>query len=239
MAQVRPAETTASEEPTAPGDCTSSAEFWSSTTRRALFGLTAALATSAVLGLPKAAAATRGGKMIFGRYLDAIYLDPAMTQLNQEIWLLSNLFDNLVQLGPDGKTAQPGLATKWEYSGDAKTVTFTLREGVKFADGSPLTAEDIKFSLDRTRDPKIGIWNSFFSAVDTVTAPDLGHIVLTLKTPMPALLPVLAMFAYVILPKTLVMAEPGATVDEKIKSFFAHPVGSAFRPSRSCHQRWF
>lgn len=197
-----------------------------SLSRRALFGLTAGFASSVALGLPSARAATRGGKMIFGRYLDAIYLDPAMTQLNQEIWLLSNLFDNLVQLGPDGKTVQPGLATKWDYSADAKTVTFTLREGVKFADGSPLSAEDIKFTIDRTRDPKIGLWNSFMASVDTVTIPDPGHIVLTLKTPMPALLPVLAMFAYCILPKALIMAEPGDTVEDKIKSFMAHPVGS-------------
>jgi peptide/nickel transport system substrate-binding protein len=197
-----------------------------SITRRTLFGLSAGLAASAALGLPAAAAATRGGKMIFGRYQDAIYLDPAMTQINQEIWLLSNLFDNLVQLGPDGKTVQPGLATKWDFSADAKTVTFTLREGVKFADGSPLTAEDIKFTLDRTRDPKIGLWGSFLAAVDTVAAPDPGHVVLTLKTPMPALLPVLAMFACCTLPKNLIMAEPGATVEDKVKSFMAHPIGS-------------
>jgi peptide/nickel transport system substrate-binding protein len=197
-----------------------------SLTRRTLFGLSAGLAASAALGLPAAAAATRGGKMIFGRYQDAIYLDPAMTQINQEIWLLSNLFDNLVQLGPDGKTVQPGLATKWDFSADAKTVTFTLREGVKFADGSPLTAEDIKFTLDRTRDPKIGLWGSFLAAVDTVAAPDPGRVVLTLKTPMPALLPVLAMFACCTLPKNLIMAEPGTTVEDKVKSFMAHPIGS-------------
>ncbi|HXP73751.1 MAG TPA: ABC transporter substrate-binding protein [Stellaceae bacterium] len=197
-----------------------------SITRRTLFGLSAGLAASAALGLPPAAAATRGGKMIFGRYQDAIYLDPAMTQINQEIWLLSNLFDNLVQLGADGKTVQPALATKWDFSADAKTVTFTLREGVKFADGSPLTAEDIKFTLDRTRDPKIGLWGSFLAAVDTIAVPDPGHLVLTLKTPMPALLPVLAMFACCTLPKNLIMAEPGATVEDKVKSFMAHPIGS-------------
>ena len=197
-----------------------------SITRRALLGLGAAFAASAALGLPGAAAATRGGKLIFGRYQDAIYLDPAMTQINQEIWLLSNLFDNLVQLGADGKTVQPALATKWDFSPDAKTVTFTLREGLKFADGSPLTAEDIKFTLDRTRDPKIGLWGSFLAAVDTVTVPDPGHLVLTLKTPMPALLPVLAMFACCTLPKNLIMAEPGATVEDKVKSFMAHPIGS-------------
>ena len=197
-----------------------------SITRRALLGLGAAFAASAALGLPSAAAATRGGKLIFGRYQDAIYLDPAMTQINQEIWLLSNLFDNLVQLGADGKTVQPALATKWDFSPDAKTVTFTLREGLKFADGSPLTAEDVKFTLDRTRDPKIGLWGSFLAAVDTVTVPDPGHLVLTLKTPMPALLPVLAMFACCTLPKNLIMAEPGATVEDKVKSFMAHPIGS-------------
>jgi peptide/nickel transport system substrate-binding protein len=50
--------------------------------------------------------------------------------------------------------------------------------------------------------------------------------VLKLQNPAPALLPVLAMFSTCILPKNLIMAEPGANVEEKVKSFMAHPVGS-------------
>lgn len=117
--------------------------------RRALLGLTLGLATATYGPPARADMPRRGGKMIFGRYQDATYLDPIMAQANADIWLLSNLFDNLVELGSDAKVVLPGLATKWEISPDARTVTFVLREGVKFADGSLLTAEDIKFSLDR------------------------------------------------------------------------------------------
>jgi hypothetical protein len=128
--------------------------------RRALLALSFGLAKAASGSAARADTLTRGGKMTFGRYQDATYLDPVIAQYNSDIWLLSNLFDNLVELGPDGKVVQPGLATKWEVSSDAKAVTFVLREGIKFADGSPLTAEDIKFSLERAGDPNIGFWAS-------------------------------------------------------------------------------
>ena len=104
--------------------------------------------------LRPARAATRGGKLVFGRYLDASYLDPVMTQINAEIWVMQNLFDNLVHSSADGHTIEPAIATKWEISADGLTASFTLRDGVKFADGSPLTADDVKFSLDRSRDPE-------------------------------------------------------------------------------------
>ena len=59
--------------------------------------------------------------------------------------------------GPTPRAAtscSPALASSWTVSPDGKTYTFTLREGVKFSNGQPLTAEDVKWSLDRFGDPK-------------------------------------------------------------------------------------
>jgi peptide/nickel transport system substrate-binding protein len=188
--------------------------------RRAVLQSAAGLATAALTLPGQPRAATRGGKLVFGRYQDAAYLDPVMTQVNAEIWLMQNIFDNLVRAAPDGRSVEPSLATAWEFSADYKTATFTLRDGVRFSDGAPLTSDDIKFSLDRSRDPKVGLWGHMLAA------PDPAHLVLHLNNPAPALLPVLAMFSTCILPKARIMSEPGGSTEEKIKSFMQHPVGS-------------
>jgi peptide/nickel transport system substrate-binding protein len=194
--------------------------------RRAVFALAAGFSAGA-LGLSHPArAATRGGKMVFGRYQDCQYLDPAMTEINPDIWVLTNLFGMLVEPTADGKSLTPGLATKWDWAEDGKTLTLALREGVKFADGSPFSAEDVKFTLDRTRDPKIGPWNSLLASIDSVEIADPLKVVVKLKNPDPGLLPALGMFITSILPKALIMAAPGATVEDKIKAWMAHPVGT-------------
>ena len=73
-------------------------------------------------------------------------------------------------------------------------VTLTLREGVKFADGSDMTAEDVKWSLDRARNPENGIWNGLIASIGEVVIADPKTIVLKLKNPDPAILPALAVF---------------------------------------------
>ena len=59
-----------------------------------------------------------------------------------------NMCETLVRLGEDF-SPQPLLATSWEQVG-ANTFRFHLRQGVKFWDGTPMTADDVKWSLDRT-----------------------------------------------------------------------------------------
>src|SRR5437867_5746307 len=76
-------------------------------------------------------------------------LDPALQGHNVKYYL-SLMFDYLVGVTPDGQPSQAGgLASKWENSADHKRWTFHLRKGVKFHDGSDMTSEDVKFSLQR------------------------------------------------------------------------------------------
>jgi peptide/nickel transport system substrate-binding protein len=184
-------------------------------------GLTAALA----LGCANADAATRGGKMIYARYADSLFLDPVLNDANVDIWVLTNLYDTLLAPTSDGAGVTPALATKWDYSPDGKTLTLTLRPDVKFSNGTPLTAEDVKWSLDRARDPKAGEWNSTLAAVDTIDAKD-STVVLKLKHADPVLLAALATFNSAILPKAAFEATPGATAEEKAKAFAEHPIGT-------------
>lgn len=58
-------------------------------------------------------------------------------------------YEYLVRFDPEWKSVIPNLATKWEMSADAKSWTFTLREGVKWSDGKPFTADDIVFFMEQ------------------------------------------------------------------------------------------
>src|SRR6478672_12989630 len=107
-----------------------------------------AVALLALTGQVATAAPQRGGELVYGRYADSLFLDPVLNDANVDIWILTNLYDTLLQPTADGKSVEPGLATAWKVSDDGKSVTLTLREGVKFADGTPLTAQDVKWSLD-------------------------------------------------------------------------------------------
>ena len=173
-----------------------------------------------------AAAVTRGGVMTYGRYADSLFLDPVLNDANVDIWILSNLYDTLLLPTDDGKGVQPGLASAYAMAPDGLSVTLTLRDGIRFSDGSPITAEDVKWSLDRARDPKEGIWNFIDASVGSVDIKDPKTVVLTLKHPDPTLLVGLSVFNNAILPKKLVEAMPGATLDDKAKAFAEHPVGS-------------
>ena len=97
----------------------------------ALFSIALALAVA----LP-AAAATQGGKLVYARYADSLLLDPVFNDANVDIWITTNLYDTLFLPTDDGKDVQPGLATAWQAADDGLSYTITLRQGVKFADGT-------------------------------------------------------------------------------------------------------
>ncbi|MFC0004491.1 ABC transporter substrate-binding protein [Micromonospora siamensis] len=113
-------------------------------------------------------------------------LDPHRTSAYYSFEVLENVYDTLVE--PDENLRmQPSLATKWTTSADQLTWTFTLREGVRFSDGSPLTAEDVKYSYDRIVGEKLNAAYKF-ATVKSVAAPDPTTVVVTLSAPTPNLL---------------------------------------------------
>jgi len=82
-------------------------------------------------------------------------LDPALSELNPDLQILHELFEGLVTIGPSGE-ALPGQAESWAMSEDGLTYSFTLRPGLEWSNGAPVTAEDFAWSWRRTVDPKTG-----------------------------------------------------------------------------------
>lgn len=194
------------------------------TRRAALGGAMGLMALQA--GMSRAlAAGTRGGRMVFGRYADSLFLDPVLTDANVDIWVFTNIYDTLLLPTENGQGVQPGLATAHEVTDGGKTVTLILREGVKFSDGTPLTAEDVVWSLDRARDPKAGPWNSLLASVDRIEGAG-SKVVLRMKNPDATIIPVLATFNTAILPKKAFEAMPGATMEDRAKAFGEKPIGT-------------
>jgi len=82
-------------------------------------------------------------------------LDPALAELNPDLQILHDLFEGLVTIGPSGE-ALPGQAESWTISPDGMTYRFTLRPGLTWSNGAPLTAEDFAWSWRRMVDPRTG-----------------------------------------------------------------------------------
>ena len=95
--------------------------------------------------------------------------------------VLFNLFEGLVKPTSDGSLI-PAVASAYEESEGGKIYTFTLRDGVKFHDGSLVTAEDVKFSIDKCADTSNGgPLVAAFSNIESVEIKDASTIVITLK----------------------------------------------------------
>ena len=95
-------------------------------TRRGLFGLAAGFAALSLADTAHAAA-KRGGKLIYGRYADSLFLDPVLNDANVDIWVINSVYDTLLLPTADGLGVQEGLASKWAFSDGGKTLTLTVR----------------------------------------------------------------------------------------------------------------
>ena len=95
------------------------------------------------------------------------------------------IYDFLVGCTDGGElTAENGLAQAWEEAPDKLSWTFTLRQGVKFHDGTELTAEDVKFSIDSVLDPKaVGLLGQGRKAFEKIEIKNPSTVVMHLKHP--------------------------------------------------------
>jgi peptide/nickel transport system substrate-binding protein len=164
--------------------------------------LLAALSAAALW--PQAASAE--GVLRIARHQDSTTLDPIMTIQNADIWVMNNMNGLLVRVNREATDVEPDLAERWEISDDGTVYTFHLREGLKFSDGSPLTAKDAKFSLERLRDQEGSVMASMFSIVKSIETPDDRTVVITLNQPSAPFLASLAMFSAAVLPEKAVTA---------------------------------
>jgi peptide/nickel transport system substrate-binding protein len=130
------------------------------------------------------------------------YIDPAVAVDWSSSRVMPNLYDPLVHPSLEGP--KPCLAESWEASTDAMTWTFHLRHGVKFHDGSELTAEDVVFSMERMLTIGEGYAFEFLPYVESVKALDQYTVQFKMKKPYGPFLDALSLFFVV--NKDVVMA---------------------------------
>ncbi|RXZ48722.1 ABC transporter substrate-binding protein [Agromyces fucosus] len=130
---------------------------------------------------------TAGGALVIGVTSDPDTLFPWKATQFQAVNVLQNLYGTLTEFDADLNVV-PGLAESWEASEDGLTVTFTLREGVTFADGSTFGSEDVKFSLEAIQaEATAAVSRTSLASVAAIEAPDEQTVVLTLTAPDAAL----------------------------------------------------
>jgi ABC-type transport system substrate-binding protein len=183
--------------------------------KRLLLAGVAALAFGWTASLPARAA----GDIVITYKDDVSTLDPAIGYDWQNWSIIKSLFDGLMDYKPGTTELVPDLAESYEITNDGKTFTFKLRPGVKFHNGRDLTAEDVKYSIDRVRDPATQSPGAgFFGSLDTITVVDPTTIKFDLSRPDATFLHVMAInFAHVV---------PKEAVDQYGADFGHHPVGS-------------
>ncbi|WP_460943944.1 ABC transporter substrate-binding protein [Okibacterium endophyticum] len=131
----------------------------------------------------------KGGTLTIGSSSDPVSLDPAVGRTDvssQRPVILA--FERLVEVAPDSTEIVPGLAESWELNEDRTELVFHLRAST-FSDGTPVTSEDVKFSLERLMDPEVSpnfapIYSQQIAGIET---PDEKTVVLLLDGPQPAL----------------------------------------------------
>lgn len=124
---------------------------------------------------------TYGGEIVVGIPQDLDSLDPHNAEAAGTREVLFNIFEGLVKADSEGNYV-PAVASDYKVSDDAKTYTFTLREGVKFHDGSLVTAEDVKYSIDRCADDSDGVpLVQTYANIESVEITDSQTVTITLK----------------------------------------------------------
>ncbi len=164
---------------------------------------------------------TAGGMLRWLLVDEPVSLNPATatTAAQPTAWSLA-LFRGLTRLDPSRLFQPlPDLATSWQASPDGLTYTFTLRDGVKWHDGSPFTADDVKFTLDLIRDPANGTRAATdFNRVQGVDVVDPATVRVRLSQPLPSLPTKLAIG---VVPKHLLDGQ-----DLRSGTFAHQPVGT-------------
>ena len=135
-------------------------------------------------GVPRWAFAAPQGQLTWGAHISLAptWFDPAETSgIITPYMVLYALHDALVKPMP-GQPLAPSLAESWSASEDGLGYDFVLRQGVKFHNGDPVTAEDVKYSFERYRGANGSMMKARVAAIET---PDPQHVRFKLKEPWP------------------------------------------------------
>ena len=148
---------------------------------------------------------------------EATTMDPGRSTQVLTVNYFVNLYDTLTRWD-QGLRLKEGLATSWKNVNDT-TWEFTLRQGVRFHDGAPLTAEDVKATLERNMLPGKTVVQPGFATFEAVQVVSPTAIRIVTKRPDPLLLVRVAQMGAQILPARL-------TTDDGVKELARRPVGT-------------
>lgn len=167
---------------------------------------------------PVLAISGRGGELRVLLPAEPRGLDPNVTRDEIAQLLAPNLYSTLVTLDTDGRLL-PDLAASWEASDGGRTYTFHLRGGVRWHDGKPFGARDVRFTLERlNRQPSMS--HEAVRRITRIDTPDDLTVVLRLEEPWAPFLTTLAWGGTYILPRHLADAEG------RLPAFDSRPVGT-------------
>ncbi|WIB67323.1 ABC transporter substrate-binding protein [Curtobacterium sp. MCBD17_035] len=190
-------------------------------TRVAVAAVAAAAAVVVAVGTGGAtasAATTKGGTLTIARSADIISMDNTTTFDNNSIHVQQQIMEPLFNVSANGKKLTPWLAKSYSISSDKLDYTIHLRKGVEFSNGDPVTAKDVKFSLDADTATGSSGWGYINAAIDNVTAVDDATIDIHLKHAWAPLIADLSLFSNAIVPDNY-----GGETKEQ---FYTHPVGT-------------
>src|SRR5215468_8055655 len=179
----------------------------------ALIALCAGLAAAP----PSALAQAAGSQITISQPAEATTMDPGRSTQVLTVNYFYNLYDTLTRWDAALKL-EPGLAASWKNVGETAW-EFTLRPGVRFHDGAPLTAEDVKATIERNLVPGRTVVQPGFSTIDAVEIVNPSTVRVVTKKPDP-LVPVrMAQMGAQILPARL-------TTEAAAKDLARRPVGT-------------
>src|SRR5258708_37463534 len=93
------------------------------------------------------------------------------------------IYETLLFFNREDGSVKPWLASSYQFSKDATSITFNLRPNVQWSDGKPLTSADVLFTLNLIHDHPAIDYSGLWSVITSVTAPDAHTVTVTLKRP--------------------------------------------------------
>jgi peptide/nickel transport system substrate-binding protein len=188
---------------------------------------TAPAAATGAQPAPTTAAAKAPVVLKMARNAEPGIFVPWLIDDNTALFTLANVYDGLVRVTKDGANIEPALATKWDTSADGLTWTFALRPGVKFSDGTPLTSNDVKVSLDLARGGQRTVWKDNYKAIKEIQTPDPATVKIILTAPHAPLLSELAMFPAWVMQASMATATDAKDYDDT-KNWASKGTGAYF-----------
>ena len=135
-----------------------------------------------LLRASRAAGAAGADTLVVAQHLVVQTFDPHIVYDNT-ILITRGFYEGLVTLKGNTSEIVPRLATSWQSTPDARTWTFKLRQGVKFHDGTPMTSDAIKLTMERLVKINRGMAYAFHGVVDKIDTPDPATVKFTLTGP--------------------------------------------------------